>query len=507
MTRVKHLYPPSCDGDMPLAACLPVDATHSVADAGMIVCACVDDFARVMARDMGAAMAAFSALRVIERTRDGEPLGAAMIEAFVTGVTRGEIPDYQVAAWLMAVVWRGLADDDLTALTLAMARSGEMLDLSGLFPAGRPVVDKHSTGGVGDKTTLVVAPIVAACGVPVAKMSGRGLGHTGGTIDKLESIPGFDADLTPARFREVLARCNLAIAGQSATLAPADGVLYALRDVTGTVSSIPLIASSIMSKKLAIGADVILLDVKVGRGAFMRTEADARALARAMVRIGTGAGVRTAAAISEMDRPLGNAVGNALEVIEAVETLRGGGPADLRALALHEAAILLAMAGVAPDEAAGERMAAATIADGTAFAALVATIAAQGGDVHVLHDPARLPRAPAVESLLAPEDGYIADLDPLIVGRVAVRLGAGRERKGDAIDPAVGLVVRAKPGNQVARGVPLCDIHARSVADIAAVRDELHSAYRFTPAPVVVPPLLKGVVRGAGNEGETAPSL
>ncbi len=290
----------------------------------------------------------------------------------------------------MAVRWRGLATDDLTALTQAMATSGDTLDLSDL---GRPVADKHSTGGVGDKTTLVVAPIVAACGVPVAKMSGRGLGHTGGTIDKLESIPGFDPNLTVARFRAVLAQCNLVLAGQSVALAPADGKMYALRDVTGTVPSIPLLASSIMSKKLAIGAHAILLDVKVGRGAFLRTLPEARVLAEAMVQIGEGAGRRTVAVLSNMDCPLGNAVGNALEVIEAVDTLRGAGPADLRALALHEAATLLVMTGAAPDEAVGERMAAEAIASGAAFAAFAATVAAQGGDASVLEDTARLPHA------------------------------------------------------------------------------------------------------------------
>ncbi len=441
-------------------------------------------------------MEPFSVVRVIERTRDGEPLGAAAIETFVAGFTGGTIPDYQVSAWLMAVMWRGLSDDDLTALTLAMARSGETLDFTDLFGAGRPVVDKHSTGGIGDKTTLVVAPVVAACGVPVAKMSGRGLGYTGGTIDKLESIPGFRADLDPARFRAILAETHLALSGQSAALAPADGVLYALRDVTGTLESIALVASSIMSKKLAVGANVILLDVKVGRGAFMRNEADALALARAMVRIGNGAGRRTAAVVSDMDRPLGAAVGNALEVIEAVETLRGGGPDDLRTLALHEAAILLHMAGVAPGEEAGAAMAAATIASGAAFAAFTRTVTAQGGDARTLDDTDRLPRAPVVAPLLAPADGYVTDLDPLAVGRASVQLGAGRQRKGDAIDPAVGLVLHAKPGDRVARGESLCDIHARTPEAADAVREVLLAAYRIAPERAAVSPLVKAVIHG-----------
>jgi len=432
-------------------------------------------------------MEQFSMVQVIEQTADGAPLGVVAINALITGYTRGDIPDYQMAAWLMAVRWRGLATDDLTALTQAMATSGNTLDHPDL---GRPVADKHSTGGVGDKTTLVVAPIVAACGVPVAKMSGRGLGHTGGTIDKLESIPGFDPNLTTARFRAVLAQCNLVLAGQSAALAPADGKMYALRDVTGTVPSIPLIASSIMSKKLAIGAHAILLDVKVGRGAFMRTLSEARALAEAMVRIGEGAGRHTVAVLSNMDCPLGNAVGNALEVIEAVDALRGAGPADLRALALHEAAILLVMTGAAPDDAAGAQMAARAIASGAAFAAFAATVAAQGGDVRVLEDTARLPHAPVVETIIASEEGFIVDLDPLAIGHAAMRLGAGRERKSDTIDPAVGIMLRAKPGDYIARGAPLCDVHARTREAAAQVRAEITQAYRLQPTPVSVPPLI-----------------
>ncbi len=436
-------------------------------------------------------MAEFSMVRAIERTRRGEPLGAETIDALVGGFTRGAIPDYQTAAWLMAVLWRGLAADDLTALTLAMARSGDTLNLSSI---GRPVADKHSTGGVGDKTTLVVAPIVAACGVPVAKMSGRGLGHTGGTVDKLESIPGFDPELTVAQFMDVLRRCDLVIAGQSADLAPADGKLYALRDVTGTVPSIPLIASSIMSKKLAIGADAILLDVKVGRGAFMETMADATALAETMVRIGAGAGKQTVAVISDMDRPLGRAVGNTLEVIEAIATLRGGGPADLRALALHEAALLLVMTGAAADEAAGERMAVEAITSGAAFEKFAAVVAAQGGDRRAVEDTSRLPHAPVVRTVPAPESGYIADIEPLAIGRAAMRLGAGRERKGDTIDPAVGIVLRATVGERVERGAPLFDIHARDTTDAERVRVDALAGYVFSEKPIAVPPLIKATI-------------
>ncbi len=430
-------------------------------------------------------------VRTIERTRQGESLGAATVEAIVAGFTRGDIPDYQMAAWLMAVLWRGLAPDDLTSLTMAMARSGDMLDLSAL---GRPAADKHSTGGVGDKTTLVVAPIVAACGVPVAKMSGRGLGHTGGTVDKLESIPGFNAELSVARFMAVLQACGLVLAGQSADLAPADGKLYALRDVTGTVPSIPLIASSIMSKKLAIGADAILLDVKVGRGAFMRTLPEAIELAETMVRIGAGAGKQTVAIVSDMDRPLGRAVGNALEMIEAVETLRGGGPDDLRALALHEAALLLAMTGAAPDEAAGERMAMEAVASGAAFATFAAVVAAQGGDRRALEDLALLPHAAVVRTVAAPASGYIAAIDPLAIGQAAMRLGAGRERKGDTIDPAVGIVLRATVGERVERGAPLFDIHARDAAHAASVQADALAGYRFDTTPIIVPPLIKTII-------------
>lgn len=436
-------------------------------------------------------MAEFSMVRVIERTRQGESLGAETVAAFVRGFTRGEIPDYQVAAWLMAVLWRGLHPDDLTALTMAMARSGDMLDLSWV---GRPVADKHSTGGVGDKTTLVVVPIVAACGVPVAKMSGRGLGHTGGTVDKLESIPGFNSELSVDAFQHVLRWCDLVLAGQSADLAPADGKLYALRDVTGTVPSIPLIASSIMSKKLAIGADAIVLDVKVGRGAFMQTLPEAEELAQTMVAIGTGAGKQTVAIISDMDRPLGRAVGNALEVIEAVETLRGGGPPDLRALALHEAAILLAMTRAAPDEDAGLRLAAETIASGAAFAKFQQVVTAQGGDAHALEDLSLLPHAPVVLTVEAPETGFIADIEPLKIGQAAMRLGAGRERKGDTIDPAVGIVLHATVGDRVEQGAPLFAIHAQSESAAASVRRDTLAAYRFSHDPVFVPPLIKMTV-------------
>ncbi len=433
----------------------------------------------------------FSMARAIERTRDGQPLGAETVAALIHAYTHDDLPDYQVAAWLMAIFWRGLTDGDLTALTVAMAESGAILDLTAF---GSNVADKHSTGGVGDKTTLVVAPIVAACGVPVAKMSGRGLGHTGGTIDKLESIAGFDAALSVARFREVLGTCNLVLAGQSADLAPADGKLYALRDVTGTVESIPLIASSVMSKKLAIGAQIILLDVKTGRGAFIQQETGARALAAAMVRIGTLAGRRTVAVLSDMDRPLGRAIGNALEVREAVAALRGGGPPDLRELALHEAATLLVMAGVAPDEHAGMAMATGAITSGAAWEKFAQVVAAQGGDRRMIEDPSLLPAAPIVRTIVAPISGYIADLDPMPLARAACSLGAGRERKGDPIDPAVGIVLHATLGEYVAAGAPLFDLHARTDAQADAETLTALAAYRFSAQPVAVPPLIKETI-------------
>src|SRR5947209_18776866 len=312
---------------------------------------------------------------LIHRKRDAEELSAEEIQYLVDGYTRGDIPDYQISAFLMAVYFSGMSDREVSALTESMTNSGSLVDLSSI-PGVK--VDKHSTGGVGDKTSFIVAPLAAAAGVVVPMMSGRALGHTGGTLDKLESIPGFRTNLSADEFRSQLAELGLAFIGQTEQLAPADGKLYALRDVTATVESIPLIASSIMSKKLAIGADAILLDVKVGRGAFMQTMADATELAETMVRIGAGAGKQTVAVISDMDRPLGRAVGNALEVIEAVETLRGGGPNDLRALALHEAALLLVMTGEAPDEAAGERLARDAIATGAAFSTFAAMVVAQG---------------------------------------------------------------------------------------------------------------------------------
>jgi pyrimidine-nucleoside phosphorylase len=432
-------------------------------------------------------------VELIRRKREGETLAAAELTNLIAAFTRGEVPDYQMAAWLMAVVWRGMTADETSALTLAMANSGERLSVRDQLA---PVADKHSTGGVGDKLTLVVAPLVAACGLPVAKMSGRGLGHTGGTIDKLEAISGLRTDLTRQEIVDSLRAHGLALAAQSAELAPADGKLYALRDVTATVESIPLIAASIMSKKLAVGPTHLLLDVKVGAGAFMKTADDARQLARLMVNIGGAAGIRTVALLTAMEQPLGNAVGNALEVAEAIETLCGNGPADVAELALDEAATLLAMAGIVPDEDVGRQRAEQAIADGSALAKLAEVIAAQGGDPAVVASPAKLPQAAWIEQVGSPQAGYLAAIDAEQVGRVAGMLGAGRQRKDDPIDPEVGLVLSAKVGDYVGADDPLVAIHAPSQRAADAVRDALLAAYHWSAQPATVPPLLLDRIEG-----------
>lgn len=430
---------------------------------------------------------------LIRRKRQGEAHTPAELADLIAAYTRGDVADYQMAAWLMAVVWRGMTADETTALTLAMANSGERLAVREQMS---PVADKHSTGGVGDKLTLVVAPLVAACGLPMAKMSGRGLGHTGGTIDKLESIPGLRTDLSYQQVFDGLRAHGLVLAAQSAALAPADGKLYALRDVTATVESTPLIAASIMSKKLAIGPSHLLLDVKVGAGAFMKTVEDARALARLMVSIGEVAGIRTVALLTAMQQPLGNAVGNALEVAEAVETLRGNGPADVTELALHETATLLAMAAVVPDEMEGRRRAQQAIDSGRALAKLAEVVVAQGGDATAITAPAKLPQAAWVARMEAPRSGYLATIDAVQVGRVAGLLGAGRQRKEDRIDPAVGLLLRAKVGSHLAQGDPLVEIHAQSSASADAIRDMLLAAYDWSDQPPAPAPLLLDRING-----------
>jgi pyrimidine-nucleoside phosphorylase len=428
---------------------------------------------------------------IIAKKRDGLPLSREEIEFFVQGYTRGEIPDYQAAAWLMAVYLRGMDEAETVALTLAMAHSGATLDLGDVAPL---VADKHSSGGVGDKTTLAVGPVVASLGVPVGKMSGRGLGFSGGTLDKLESIPGFRAELTVGEFKRQLAEVGLVVAGQSADLAPADGKFYALRDVTATVSSIPLIASSIMSKKIAAGANVIVLDVKVGQGAFVKDEEEALHLARLMIRIGQNAGRKMAAIVSDMNQPLGRAVGNALEVREALETLQGRGPEDFVALVRTVAGWMLFLSGRARSPEEGQVLADAALASGQALATFRAFVAAQGGDPRYVDDPDLLPKARLVRTVLAPRSGYIAALNAMEVGMAAVLLGAGRSKKGDPIDHAVGIVLEAKVGARVEAGDPLFTVHANDERALNEATQRVLDAYTWSDQPVEPPPLIKQVV-------------
>lgn len=424
------------------------------------------------------------AVEIIEKKRDGLALSAEEIRFFVEGFTRGEIPDYQAAAFLMAVYFQGMTPQETADLTMAMARSGRVLDLHDIAPV---VVDKHSTGGVGDKVSLVVVPLVAAAGLPVGKMSGRGLSFTGGTIDKLESIRGLRVELTVEEFRAQLRRVGAVLCGQSADLAPADGKFYALRDVTGTVPSIPLIAASIMSKKIAAGADAIVLDVKVGNGAFMKTLDQARALARLMVDIGSRLGRRMVAVLADMNQPLGHAVGNALEVGEAIATLRGDGPPDFREHCLAIAAHMLHLGGRAASVAEGRRLAEETLASGAAWEKFRALVAAQGGDVRQIEEPERLPRARWVREIPAPADGYLAEVRAYEVGMAAVVLGAGRARKGEPIDPAVGVIVHHKVGDAVRRGEPLFTVHANNEGRLAEAEAWLARAVRIQEEPA--PPL------------------
>jgi len=413
------------------------------------------------------------ALELIERERDGGELSDLEIADLVLGYTSGEVPDYQMAALCMAVYFRGLNGRETHALTDAMIRSGETLDLGAAL--GRRVVDKHSTGGVGDKTSLAVGPIVAACGVPCGKMSGRGLGHTGGTLDKLESIPGYRVELTTAEFVEQVREIGLAIVGQTADLVPADKKLYALRDVTGTVDIVPLIASSIMSKKLAGGADAIVLDVKVGDGAFMRTLDDARVLAEQMADLGRRAGREVVCLLTDMDQPLGHAVGHALEVREAVGTIQGRGPDDFNELVVDACARLLALSDLGIDVDEGRRRVERAQADGSALEAYERWIRAQGGDP----DLDVLPVASVVREVEAPRDGVITRLRARAVGIAALELGGGRRRKDDAIDHAVGVVHRVKRGAEILRGQLLAEVHARDEASAAAGVAAVLDAYEI----------------------------
>ncbi len=425
---------------------------------------------------------------LIHRKRDGEELSADEISDLVLGYVRGEVPDYQMAAFCMAVYFRGLSPAETFSLTDAMIRSGETIDLSAAL--GRKVVDKHSTGGVGDKTSLSVGPIVAACGVPLGKMSGRGLGHTGGTLDKLESIPGFRTELTLDEYVAQVREVGVAIIGQTGDLVPADKLLYGLRDVTATVDQRSLIASSIMSKKLAGGAQAIVLDVKVGNGAFMHTIEAARELAETMIEIGENAGREVVCLLTDMDQPLGAAVGNALEVREALDTVRGHGPADFTELLLDACAKLLALSDLGIDEAEGRRRAEAAVADGSAEATWRRWIEAQGGTA----DESALPTAPVVHELTAPIAGYVSKLSAIDVGNAAVHLGAGRRTKDDQIDHSVGIIVRAKRGDRVEAGQTLAEVHARTDTEAELGTREVLAAYVISDdAPAARPVLLEVV--------------
>lgn len=428
------------------------------------------------------------AAELIERKRNGEELPATDLREFVSAYARDELPDYQAAALLMAVWFRGLSPAETFALTEAMVASGETIDLADRL--GRRVVDKHSTGGVGDKTTLALGPVVAACGAPFGKMSGRGLGHTGGTLDKLESIPGFRVELSIDELMRQVQEVGLAIAGQSADLVPADRKLYALRDVTATIDEVSLIAASIMSKKIAGGASALVLDVKVGEGAFMRTVEDARRLAGAMRGLGEEAGMDVVCLLTDMEQPLGNAVGNALEVLEAYETLDGGGPPDFRELVVTAATHLLVLSDLGLDESAARERVVTSLADGSALAAYDRWIRAQGGDP----DPALLPRAPVIRVVPAPATGVVRQVRAREVAAVAMALGAGRERKDDPVDHAVGVVCCAKRGDPVEKGDPLAEIHARDEAAADATEAALLTAYDVGAEPEARP-LVLDVIR------------
>jgi pyrimidine-nucleoside phosphorylase len=437
----------------------------------------------------------FRAVDVIRKKRDGQELSSSEIEHLVRAYTNGEIPDYQVSAWLMAVILRGLTRAETSVLTDAMLHSGEVLDLSEL-PAIK--VDKHSTGGVGDKTSLVLAPLVAAGGLVVPMISGRGLGHTGGTLDKLESIPGFNVNLSVPEFRRVLKACGCAMIGQTSEIAPADRKLYALRDVTATVESPYLICASIMSKKLAEGIDALVLDVKTGSGAFMKREEDAVFLAELMVETGERMGKSVVALITNMDQPLGTHVGNSLEVIEVLEILRGRGPDDLRELCVELAGWMFHLGGAAATVAQGKLDAERLIASGKALEKFRQMVSLQGGDVSALDNPARLPRAKYMRDVISPRSGFIAAMNCEAVGTACVVLGGGREKKEDAVDPAVGIVLHRKTGDQVAAGEPLCIVHSNSEARTARAVNLLLESFKIADAPAVeTNPLVRRVIQGS----------
>ena len=443
----------------------------------------------------------FRVIDLIRKKRDGAALSAAEIGYLVDGCTDGSIPDYQMAAWLMAVVVRGMTREETAALTHAMLHSGEVLDLS-FLPAKK--VDKHSTGGVGDKTSLVLAPLVAAGGLYVPMISGRGLGHTGGTLDKLESIPGFRVGLAVPEFHRVLKACGCCMIGQTEKIAPADRKLYALRDVTGTVESPYLICASIMSKKLAEGTDALVLDVKTGSGAFMKKEDDAIFLAELMVETGERMGKTMVALITDMNQPLGHMVGNALEVQECIEVLHGGGPGDLRDLCLELAAWMFYVGGVVKAVEQGKRLAEQIVASGKAFERFRQMVELQGGDISAIDDPTRLPSTDHRVDVPSPAAGYVAAIACEQVGTACVILGGGRERKEDSVDPAVGIVVRKKIGDRVSAGEPLCTIHCYSDEQASRAKALLLESYTITgDAPPRKTPLIHRVIhKGELHKGK-----
>ncbi len=433
-----------------------------------------------------------NAAELIERKRDGGRLTAAEIDDLIGAYTAGDLPDYQMSALLMAIFFRGMDEGELAAWTEAMLDSGDTLDFSDVTA---PKIDKHSTGGVGDKVSIPLAPMAAAAGLAVPMVSGRGLGHTGGTLDKLESIPGFTAQLSADDFARTFRNHGLVLAGQSPTMAPADRALYALRDVTGTVASIPLIASSIMSKKLAEGIDGLVLDVKVGRGAFMRDVANARKLAETMVAIGQAHETECVAMLTAMDEPLGAAVGNANEIIESIAVLHGGGPPDLIEVTYRLGEEMLLLGQLAADRGEARERLEDTIRSGAAAAKFAAVVAAQGGDPDVVDDPSLLPVAAETTVLEAPRSGWVTRCDARAIGRAAVRLGAGRATKEDSVDPAVGFEVAAKLGDEVAAGQPLVRVHWNDAARLAAAEELLLTAWDISDEPPAPAPLVIDVVR------------
>jgi pyrimidine-nucleoside phosphorylase len=431
------------------------------------------------------------AVDIISKVRDHQELSTGEIQFFVNGIADGTIPDYQISAWAMAVFLNGLNTRETTDLTMAMAHSGEILDLSDVV---KIAVDKHSTGGVGDKTTLVVEPVVAACGLPVGKMSGRGLGFSGGTLDKLESIPGYRTDISHEEFIHQLKTIGIVLTGQTSDLAPADGRLYSLRDVTGTVQSVPLIASSVMSKKIAAGAQAIVLDVKVGNGAFMEDLESARKLAELMVSIGKLSGRRVTAILSDMNQPLGYAVGNALEVKEAIDTLHGKGPADFREHCLLVASYLLWMGSKAADLESARRLAIESMDHEKGWEMFRKLVVAQGGNVSYIDHPEKLPGAPLIETVSANRAGYLSEIKARTFGEVSVVMGAGRARKGDPIDHAVGLVVHCKVGDRVEIGSPLFTVHARDKATFEMAKEKVLTAFAWSDQPVQPLPIYYDIV-------------